>query len=378
MSLGFLLFGADLTNAEYILQKLIILLKHKKEIDESSNCLMLNGKQDDDKKCIKTKSIKLLFGNAVLSPYARQNSTNWKATIIEALAIVRSKRVLRKLGFCWDDLRIYYLPHIPQLTINIHPMLKALYMLSEQLTFKQTDSLINFIHQEYFRKRLNKEVQLKFHDAHYLEIYLLYWISQRLIAIGDRDCQNTNIQPLIDYLQTYKLEALKSLLVETTKYNRSINDSNQINLTDSSNLVEKRTGDFKEQKDNKLLKSPTLENTDCDAKNSNSSNLTSSRLNKLIYLFKQFSKINLVSSSHNINIDRYLVRYSNAGYCLIINQSKFYQETDVNLKVIFIKFYILLFLFCQFIYLIVSFFSIYYHRNLFLVIVKVQMLIVIA
>lgn len=336
MSLGFLLFGADLTNSEYILQKLLIVLKQNTDVDETIEVTL------DEQKSIGTNSIQqLLFGNVVLCPYARLNSANWRATIIESLAIVRSKRVLRKLGFYWNDLRTYYLPHITQLTVNVHPILKVLYMLCEQLTSKQTESLINYIHQEYFNNRLKREVQLEFNDRHYLELYLLYWISQRLITIGDRHCQGTNLQPLIDYFQTFQLDKFKSLLLDTTKYNMSGNFAKQMNLTESSTplgkirIVEGLSKD-QTKNNNDTLNSPNFENNDDDdVRISNSSSSIPDRVYKLIRLFKRISSDNSSALTHNINIDRYSVKYSSAGYFLLINQSEFYQETDVTLKVIF-------------------------------------------
>lgn len=360
--MGFLLFGNDQLSAEYILQKLVILSKQEDRLRE----LVEGFLEGEDKEGVEIENPTSNLLNAdILCTYARLNPKTWRSTIIEALTIVRCRRVLRRLGFDWTDVRAHYLPHVPQLTVNINRKLKILYNLCEQLTLKQTKELIDYIHAEYLTKRLGRCVELNFNNHRYLEVYLLYWISQRLIRIDDKDRlgeQQTTVkdlQPLFDHFQRQGIKVFQKLLDFTVDKE----EGNGMN----SNPAEKRS--IEEVEGNTLEKAEVMagevEDTLLEAEvmtvevggnilqedqvkavnvvvveeseDLQDNDEGSTQITHHIWRFIKYIKNSSLRLTAMAN-DRYLVRHSSAGYLLIINQNQFYEETDSKLKVMITKY----------------------------------------
>ncbi|KAL9886250.1 caspase-8 isoform X1 [Glossina fuscipes] len=268
VSLGFLLFGEEKTSAEYILQKLIVLSKHP-----PSGCgqATQNG------------------GDMILRLYANSKRNNWREGLLEALTIINAKRVLRKLGFRWKDLHHHYLPQIAELSINIHPMLKALYKICEELTAAQARRLISRIQTD---SRKNGEECLDFRNALYLEIFLLDWITRRVIRIGDRQCTGTDVHVLIEYFKLNDMDSLKDLLNNT--------------VTQNAEEVELQ---------NKYFSPPAADSAE--------TSLVDEQENVFKYL-----NDNLLVGQEDDDSTFYKIRRESAGFVVIINQNEFHQETD--------------------------------------------------
>uniref|UniRef100_A0A1B0G1D4 Caspase family p20 domain-containing protein n=1 Tax=Glossina morsitans morsitans TaxID=37546 RepID=A0A1B0G1D4_GLOMM len=268
VSLGFLLFGQEKTSAEYILQKLIVLSKHP-----PSGCgqATQNG------------------GDIILRLYARSKPNNWREGLVEALTIINAKRVLRKLGFRWEDLHHHYLPQIAELSINIHPMLKALYKICEELTAAQARRLISRIQTD---SRRNGEEYLDFHNPLCLEIFLLDWITRRVIRIGDHQCAGADVQVLIEYFKFNDMDSLKDLLNNT--------------VTQNAEEVELQ---------NKYLSPPAADAVE------------TSPVDEQENAFKYLND-NLLMKQEDDDSTCYKIRRESAGFVVIINQNEFHQEKD--------------------------------------------------
>ncbi|XP_030378594.1 caspase-8 isoform X2 [Scaptodrosophila lebanonensis] len=197
-------FAQKHSNAEYVLQKLLTLARANS----------ISGPQHHQ-------------NSDLLRQYAHTNQKNWRAHLIEALTIINARRVLRKLGFQWQELRLHYLPHIHEVTLHVHPLLKALYIVCEQLTLAQSSRLVLSISD--MQTRINAQQQgpesasandrLLIYDFAYLEIFLLHWLTRRIIKLGDINAEGSDMQILIEYFKFNNLESLSSLLIQTINSN---------------------------------------------------------------------------------------------------------------------------------------------------------------
>ncbi|XP_037930832.1 caspase-8 [Teleopsis dalmanni] len=254
VSLSLLLFGVSRSSASFALQKLIIHFNSQ-------------------------------FGTVIglLREYTTVNLDNWRGCVVEALAIIDAKRVLRKLGFKWEEIREYYLPNVAELSLQIHPLLKALYNMCERLTPEQAGQLILNINEQH--KKL--ENHLRFYDFEYLEIFLLDWITVNIIDIGDDRSENVNIQVLLEFFIINDMDEIKTLLLQTIRSNAN--------------------------------STPTIENRGFYQKDSASAINT-----------EKVSDIELLPKT---NLDKcYVVERNQAGYILIINQKNFYKEESKELQ----------------------------------------------
>ncbi|EDW78460.1 uncharacterized protein Dwil_GK16170 [Drosophila willistoni] len=196
VSLAFLLFGDQFSNGAYILQKLLALARHH-EIERRQH--------DSD----------------ILSQYAKTNPEFWREHLIESLCIIQARRVLRKLGFNWAELRAHYLPQIIEITLHIHPLLKALYVICEQLTEHQSGRLVLDI-TDMLARRLgpnNMGDPFRFYDFKYLEIFLLDWICRRFLQLGDINAKGSNVEILIEYFKSKDMSVQAKLLIDTINAN---------------------------------------------------------------------------------------------------------------------------------------------------------------
>lgn len=175
----------------------------------------------------------------LLRQYAQTNPANWRGHLIEALCIINARQVLRNLGFCWAELRLHYLPHVLELTLHVHPLLKALYNVCEQLTVAQSGRLVLDINDKLARRRISGEHDepLRFYDYSYLEIFLLDWLTRHHLRLGDIDAIGSDVQLLIEYFKFNNLNSLATLLIQTI--NSSANESSShspVNKYDTDDL----------------------------------------------------------------------------------------------------------------------------------------------
>lgn len=115
----------------------------------------------------------------LLRPWAKER-TDWKPILLESLCVIQAKRVIHKLGVDNSELEITFVPQNVYTSSHIHPIVKLLYYVCEQLTVEQTRKLITSIQNKYpsVRNFLYTD------NGEHLEIYLLNWLWENVISIG--------------------------------------------------------------------------------------------------------------------------------------------------------------------------------------------------
>ncbi|XP_036338988.1 caspase-8 [Rhagoletis pomonella] len=275
VSLGFLLFGDDRVAAEFALQKLLILSNTHK----GGGC----------------------GGADLLTKYISLNPRNWRAQLVEALAIVGARRVLRKLGFDWNELHQHYLPHIGELSLHVHPLLKALYRVCERLKPAQAGQLVLRVNEQ--RKR--PEELLCFYDFAYLEIFMLDWISRRIIILGDSAANGADVDVLLEFFKFNDMDALKTLLIETI-----VNNAEKQHVSSGAHISADNSTAVAPLENNNMLISATSTPIPQTGDNACAS----------------------VRSCDLTMGEKYEVRRERAGILLIINQLSFHEDPDPALK----------------------------------------------
>ncbi|XP_011176959.1 caspase-8 [Zeugodacus cucurbitae] len=274
VSLGFLLFGDERANAEFALQKLLILSNTHK----GRSC----------------------GGADLLTKYIGVNPRNWRSHVVEALSIIGARRVLRKLGFDWNELHQHYLPHIVELSVHVHPLLKALYRICDRLKPAQAGQLVLRVNEQ----RTGTEDHLRFYDFAYLEIFLLDWLSRRIISLGDRVTNGADVDVLLEFFKFYELDGLKTLLLETI-----VNSADNQRMCNNAHISMDYATAIAGNNKNHVTKTNETTTTQTAA------NATAS------------------VRSCDLTIDeRYVVRHESAGILLIINQLNFHEEPDAAMK----------------------------------------------
>ncbi|XP_018784307.1 PREDICTED: caspase-8 isoform X2 [Bactrocera latifrons] len=273
VSLGFLLFGDERANAEFALQKLLILSNTHK----GRSC----------------------GGADLLTKYISVNPRNWRAQLVEALSIIGARRVLRKLGFDWNELHQHYLPHIGELSVHVHPLLKALYRICERLKPAQAGQLVLRVNEQH----KGPGEHLRFYDFAYLEIFLLDWLSRRIITLGDGVANGADVDVLLEFFKFNDLDALKTLLLETI-----VNNADSKRMRNNANI-----------------------SADNVAASTGNSNKYSAEKNTNTMQSDANAATSVRSCDLTIN-ERYEVRHESAGILLIINQLNFHEDPDPALK----------------------------------------------
>ncbi|KAH8396116.1 hypothetical protein KR222_003495, partial [Zaprionus bogoriensis] len=197
VSLAFLLFGDQHAHASYILQRLLALLHTPPEQQQAQQA-----------------------HSDLLRQYAHTNPTSWRECLVEALCIINGRRVLRKLGLSWPELRLHYLPHVQEISLHVHPLLKAMYHVCEQLTVVQSGRLVLDINEKLAASRRSPQDEpLRCYDYGYLEIFLLDWLTRRHLRLGDANAVDSDLQLLIEYLKFNDFHSLSRLLIQTYNSN---------------------------------------------------------------------------------------------------------------------------------------------------------------
>lgn len=257
--------------------------------------------------------------------------------VVEALAIIRAKRVLRLLGLRWTDVRISFLPHIAQLSVNVHPMLKVLYRICERLDFAQAEKLVRELNEQHLSVQ---DQNLPFYDYSYLEVFLLNFINHGLILLGNASLEGVNVTKLTEYFENNKMEAMSSLLKDTIRYNSYVahncaKSNNGPNLTSTSSIQPSAERITASTHNAASLSLTPLHISDDSGACMSSGMFTSDEQQKFGELINQKNKIaakHSIKSNEN-DFESYVIRRQHAGYILIINQSEFYTEQNPELQV---------------------------------------------
>lgn len=240
----------------------------------------------------------------LLRQYAQTNPANWRSHLVEALCIIGARQVLRKLGFSWTELRLHYLPHVLELTLHVHPLLKALYNVCEQLTVAQSGRLVLDINDKLARRCTSGEQDepLRFYDYSYLEIFLLDWLTRHHLRLGDINAIGSDVQLLIEYFKFNDLNSLATLLIQTI--NSSANESS------SSSPVNKYDMDDLQSTPDAPSEAAAPAPAPCIAPAAPSASISGQRRSNALQVHRD-----------------------NAGILLIINQQSFHRNVSEELMV---------------------------------------------
>ncbi|XP_062560858.1 caspase-8 [Armigeres subalbatus] len=201
------------------------------------------------------------------------NGTRWPSELLEALAIVQANLCLLKCGFDDEELRGQFLPHVPELAVHVHPVLKGLFLLCEKMDRATSARLVDYLQQNHAPTVMKSE---------FLEMVLLDLIEQDLVKLGSKeDSQMCDLQVLIAAFKGLELERLKDFCKSIeNSFNKDLQSTeNQSDNAKSTPVAE--------------AKSPVAENSD--------------------------------------QLEKYVITWKNAGLILIVNQFQFFRDSDPDL-----------------------------------------------
>ncbi|XP_020806282.1 caspase-8 [Drosophila serrata] len=187
-------------------------------------CFLLFSDVDADAAFILQKLLAMAAGDRqqssdLLTQYSKSRPDTWRRQLVEGLCIIGARQVLRKLGFRWSELRLHYLPHIAGITLHVHPLLKSLYRICEDLTMAQSGRLILEVSEKVGRQQAGAGDPLRFYDTSFMEIFLLDWLTRRCIRLGDLNATGSDVQLLIEHLKFNDMQAQAKLLIDTINSN---------------------------------------------------------------------------------------------------------------------------------------------------------------
>lgn len=238
-------------------------------------------------------------GSTTLAEWARSacdggttedSASSWATKLCEALCIVRCHAILRRFGFDLDALWTHFLPHLPDYQVAVHPLLKWLYHIGEQLRPEQTRRLIDAVLDDTNNdRRYRLRPLLSVQPERFLELWLLLWLTETLIAVGTyvpgaparERTEHPDLAVVVRALQAAKGDIQQQQLGERLNAARIRFDFTSENLL--------RGGGAKKATTTEPRSSPTTAAT-----------------------------------------DRFRVRRSHAGYVLIVNQERFHQRSDAD------------------------------------------------
>lgn len=246
-----------------------------------------------------------------------QSDSHWRQTIIEALWTIKANHVLQsvrlqspkllanelsklcgvlQLGLDIQDLRIRFLnPANAEINLFIHPVLKGLYCICEEIEPSESKLLIEHV--------INKDCgrhQINFTDEKYLEVFLLHWLSELVIEAGEwsliKSKRNVfcQVHVILEFLTSNKPQLAEQLNRTVVRFNFTSNNVTSVqrkkNVTDDDGYEDKQNA-------------------------------------KVVAKVSQFDDRNSFSTNGAAGADdRYRVQRETAGFALIINQIEFYRD----------------------------------------------------
>lgn len=279
------------------------------------------------------------YATNYLQVWARFTS-DWARTLVEALAIVQSNRVLRKLGLDTDVIsELDILPRRPDIVRRIHPIVKWLHHICEHLNASETRLLINVVCAKFPDERYRLR-NIPEPTERYLEMWLLVWLSERLIDVGDwapgASSRNRKIHCRLDAIligmktsDDAKLASLHHRL-ESAQIRFNCTSMNVITFEPKTKeMMEKQKAVSEKQKG---LSEQQLDDGDATV-SSVSLRRESIPLKNNVFLKSSSANSNCgVVDSIDVDddSDRYKIRTDKVGIALIINQDTFH-KTNVSL-----------------------------------------------
>lgn len=250
-----------------------------------------------------------------LQVWARK-TPNWQHILIEALAIIRANHILRRLGLDLDYVHVEFSPTLPDIQTRIHPIVKWLHYLCEQLKPAETRLLIDGITDKFPQHKLrNNTTPIE----PYLEMWLLMWMSPStgtLVDVGtwsfgEGAQTHCRLDDILQAMKTSSNERLLSLYDRLKQAQVRFNHMAEFQTMSNTHILTERTLNGQPSDgDTTLMKSSPA--------NANHPEWA---------LLRQRS----VGSMDEVAFkDRYRMRSDRVGYALIINMEKFH-VTEVHI-----------------------------------------------
>lgn len=196
---------------------------------------------------------------------------------------MNAKKVIRKLGFNYEALKAFFMPHLRFMTYDINLIVKTLYLVCESMTIAQGGKMI---------LKIQNNDSFAFFNHSYLEVFLLHWITESKITVHP-----PNLDLLISHFKEEENNCLRDFLLDAIRYNR---------ISETPDVTTRPT------KENKT----TLDDIQ------NKEKLTGEN-------DREPYSVNTFTDDRS---EAYDVKKESAGYLFIINQTKFYRESDSSLK----------------------------------------------
>lgn len=124
-------------------------------------------------------------GTFVIIEVVKENQENWEDKLLESICICNNRKVIKKLGLRYEDLKKYYLSNCGLYTKQLNPIAKCLYILCESLTSEETKALLHSVKEDKIFLSIDKDKKYKamLEDIDKLELHLLYWMNIGYISI---------------------------------------------------------------------------------------------------------------------------------------------------------------------------------------------------
>ncbi|XP_047527990.1 caspase-8 [Vanessa atalanta] len=256
-------------------------------------------------KDVEANNMNLLYDWAL---YAQSRST-WRYEFLEALAICRLYKVIRKLGFNVSNVKKHYLPDNIYVTVYIDPVKKALYKICENMTLEHLS--------KFKRTLISYKIDILEHDM--CEIIFLELMSQKFILLGQYDKETKK------YNGNYDIEELAVIFDNLSHFGKYAtilreikNQINSQNNLDSSKQMSCVDNKLTSRVNDSLIQSKTT-------------------VNDFKETFEYFNQLQLEEEPNSIfksdrsklGTDAYpLKNLKRIGVCCIINQEKFHPSKD--------------------------------------------------
>lgn len=246
----------------------------------------------------------------VETPFIREwahCNENYKGELIEALLIIQANHVLIKLGLDIENLKYQFSPHLIDVNVHIHPMLKALYILCESLTKVQTKKLFDYMKGQC-------DIDVEFDSEMFLEIYFIQWFLEDNVVLGDwkKDGRTREI-----FCDVEKITAFLKTEDESLK-EKIVNVNIRFNYT----------------KNNRIGKDKCKKEAIAVMDNASSSSASTSIAPRKSMSNKkeETTVLDVISPIRDKILPRYDIRKESAGYLLVINQKEFKYNPKCSYK----------------------------------------------
>ncbi|KAL2749618.1 caspase-8-like [Vespula maculifrons] len=175
-------------------------------------------------------------GTFVIIEVVKENQENWEDRLLESICICNNRKVIKKLGLRYEDLKKYYLSNCGLYTKQLNPIAKCLYILCESLTKEETKALLHSIKEDEIFLSIDKDKKYEamLEDIDQLELHLLYWMNIGYISIFS--AKEGNLKDLLKHLNAF--DDIKQIIRDLKCYERNRNISSAGTLEEATSFCQ--------------------------------------------------------------------------------------------------------------------------------------------